>query len=238
MRSFLSSSVAAALQCALLLGGGPVVAAAPERSGSSLPGQVDLEPVCQGDTDDRRCGYVNGSGKMVIPIQRRFRDAGDFSNGLAAVSVSEPGRAYGLWGQGGARWIGFIDAAGQIVIPARFSEGTAPYTLPRFENGLAVVSVSRESEGVIDRQGNLLLICGPAGGHTYIYRDPFKNRQITLRGDCVVDAKRVNCEQVLDDALRFDGKTNIEQSRSDQKRNEPKIFVDLPLMCDRLGGAP
>ena len=61
-------------------------------------------------------GYIDRSGKMVIPPQ--FKDAGPFSDGLARVLLGKQG--------------GYIDKSGQLVIKGEefeearlFSEGLA-----------------------------------------------------------------------------------------------------------------
>ena len=64
-----------------------------------------------------KCGYVDKSGKLVIPA--RFDDADSFSDGLAAVSIDGK--------------YGYIDKAGEMKIPASFDCATA------FRNGLGIV---------------------------------------------------------------------------------------------------
>jgi len=81
-----------------------------------------------------RCGFSDGSGKDVIPLQ--FRNCGDFSEGLAPVQVDD------LWG--------YIDENGAFVIKPRF------LAADRFSEGLAFVTASAESNAVIDRKGKTL----------------------------------------------------------------------------------
>jgi hypothetical protein len=79
-------------------------------------------------------GYVNRRGVLVIPGP--FEDAGEFSEGLARVSVK--GRD------------GYIDTAGAIVIAPRF-DGAMP-----FVGGLALV-VNGDLWSDIDRRGRVVL---------------------------------------------------------------------------------
>ncbi len=86
------------------------------------------------------CGYFDEDWKVAIPAQ--YRDAQDFSEGLAAVSDAQ-----------GA--LGYIDRDGAQVIPFRYAVAKP------FQNGLASVAVSEEGYnfhsflrfGTIDRTG-------------------------------------------------------------------------------------
>jgi hypothetical protein len=117
----------------------------------------------------REFGYVNKKGETVIRPQ--FKEAGDFSDGLAAVQIQEG-------------TFGYIDKAGKFVIPPRFdgakkfSEGFAPVAIgsmwgfisingrlviePQFTNalpfavGLAVVGVGLE-DGYMNKSGKVVV---------------------------------------------------------------------------------
>jgi hypothetical protein len=84
----------------------------------------------EGENDDK--GYIDKTGKEVIPL--KYKKAGDFSEGLAAVS--EGGGAYG-----------FIDKTGKMVIEPKYQE------VGDFHDGLAVVERSG-IWGYIDKQGD------------------------------------------------------------------------------------
>ncbi len=235
MRSLTAGCVALVLLHSLWL----YAAAADNLLGSPAATiEVDLKPVCQGEGDDRRCGYINSRNQVVIPIQSRFKQAGQFSEGLASVLVSEPSRQHQLWGEPNRSPLGFIDATGALVIPAKFYQENLYSGGPEFHNGLAEVELSRDSEGIIDRQGRVLLVCGPAEGTTAIFRSPRDGFRITLRGDCMFENRMRKCEQRLDNDLRFDGRTILEQSYSDVDRGVAPVHVALPLMCDLVRSAP
>lgn len=84
----------------------------------------------RGDRRNLRWGYVDGSGREVIPMQ--FLSAGDFAEGLAPVN---PGGEGSLCGP--PPNYGYIDKTGAFVIRPQFSHAS------RFENGRARVSVGR-----------------------------------------------------------------------------------------------
>jgi len=77
-------------------------------------------------------GYVDENGKLIIPCM--YDDAGDFSEGLAAVNHKK------LWG--------FIDKTGIVVIPFKYAHAN------NFSEGLAVVSLTYYGKyGYIDKTG-------------------------------------------------------------------------------------
>jgi hypothetical protein len=83
-------------------------------------------------------GYIDASGKVVIPAQ--FAAARLFSEGFAAVRV-------------GDKW-GYIDRDGNMTIAPRFAEAEA------FRGGRAVVRVSEgfaKNSGLIDRSGKFVV---------------------------------------------------------------------------------
>lgn len=92
--------------------------------------------------DDPHAGYIDRSGKVVIPL--KYTSASDFSEGLAAVQV-------------GSRFGGYIDKSGKLVIPA------GRYEYPRdFSEGLALVTTPEDRSGrigryFIDRRGRVVI---------------------------------------------------------------------------------
>ena len=89
----------------------------------------------RGDRRNLRWGYVDRSGREVIPMQ--FLNAGDFAEGLAAVNS-------GVGGGGGEGSLcgpptnyGYIDKACAFVIKPQFTHAS------NFQNGRARVSVGR-----------------------------------------------------------------------------------------------
>ncbi len=105
-----------------------------------------LCPVWQGnwslDESVGRFGYIDTTGKMVIPAQ--FRGAGAFSEGMAPIVKGSK--------------LGFIDRAGEISIEPQFEWGSmSPQTrLPIFADGLAAVSV-RGRLGFINKAGQITI---------------------------------------------------------------------------------
>lgn len=85
--------------------------------------------------DHGRWGFVNTTGVEVVPAQ--YEDAGNFSEGLAAVKVG------GLWG--------FIDETGKMVIEPQFEgvEGGFLYERCIFQSGLL--------QGVLDKTGKVIV---------------------------------------------------------------------------------
>ena len=90
-------------------------------------------------------GYINKQGQMVITPQ--FSEAGNFSQGLAAVGIGERK----LFGP--SPWhFGYIDGSGKVVIAAQFSFGK-----DFDDRGMAAVSVGWEDStrwGFIDKTGH------------------------------------------------------------------------------------
>jgi len=95
-----------------------------------------------------KTGFIDTSGKLVIAAQ--YEDAGDFSEGLAAVQVKGelrwcPPDASGSR-QGSPKRFGYIDTSGAMVIPPQFESAGA------FHDGWAPVS-DCERRGSVDRNG-------------------------------------------------------------------------------------
>ena len=81
--------------------------------------------------------FITPAGTMM---QKKFVDAQDFSEGLAAVAIQTGN---------GVRW-GFIDKNGQIVIEPKFSKEPTP-----FSYGYSVVKKTSGMMVFIDKQGNV-----------------------------------------------------------------------------------
>lgn len=85
---------------------------------------------------DGNKGYINKLGEIVIP--QIFKNAGDFSQGLAAVQDTETN----LWG--------YIDKEGELVIPMLYQDAE-----PFRENVAYVVKDGKA--GYIDKEGNTVI---------------------------------------------------------------------------------
>lgn len=94
----------------------------------------------------RKCGYINNNGDVVIPI--KFDDqlfgTPEFREGLASIGVRE-NSIY-------ATKFGYIDTTGQFIIEPFFQKANP------FKNGLAEVTVS-DKIGFIDKKGNYVIQC-------------------------------------------------------------------------------
>ena len=85
--------------------------------------------------DEEFWGYVDETGKLVIPC--RYRQVGSFSEGLAYVSDDY-------------QFYGYIDKTGRLVIPMDFKEAG------NFENGKADVTTENNKAAVIDKTGKII----------------------------------------------------------------------------------
>lgn len=82
-------------------------------------------------------GFVDETGRLVIPPKSAYTSYGSFREGLAKYTD---------------RGFGFIDQSGRIVIPARL------YEVEDFSEGLAFVRVSdRRRYGYINKRGQLVI---------------------------------------------------------------------------------
>jgi hypothetical protein len=110
--------------------------------------QGGLARVAFRDTKGLRHGFIDRTGNFAIPCQ--FREAADFSEGLAPV------RTNGTWG--------FIDPRGELVIPSRFDEvyyydPKDPKGVIQGKPGMAEGLVAVKLEGrwdFTDRQGRMV----------------------------------------------------------------------------------
>ncbi len=102
-----------------------------------------LACVCQSDDVSPLFGFIDISGKLVIPC--KFNDRSHFSCGLASVRVFTDSS------KSDERW-GYIDHSGTFVIQPTFLGASD------FIKDHAVVSTDwKDSEGLIDKQGNFVL---------------------------------------------------------------------------------
>lgn len=101
---------------------------------------ADAPVVLRLDRDDARFpvslngrwGYIDAKGKLAVtPV---FRDAMDFSEGIAAVKVED-------------KW-GYVDASGKLVVPPEYAGAS------EFSEGLAAVRKGA-GWGYVDRRGNV-----------------------------------------------------------------------------------
>jgi hypothetical protein len=94
--------------------------------------------------DGGKFGYMNTTGKTVIPVQ--FDDAGDFVGGLAPINVG--GKIETVQPAMGGKW-GYIDKTGRLVIEAIFEVPPRPFD----QAGLALAMTKAGEWGYIDRKG-------------------------------------------------------------------------------------
>jgi hypothetical protein len=122
--------------------------------------------------DSRKCGYIDRTGKVVIPLQ--FDEAAEkFSNGLAPVVIDRrrgyidktskiviPLQSYSnaddfdgglarVCSEGESRKCGYIDRTGKVVIPLKFDAAAK-----KFSDGLAWFVIN-ERLGYIDKTGKV-----------------------------------------------------------------------------------
>jgi hypothetical protein len=98
--------------------------------------RVSMQPQhADGSVGPSRWGYIDHTGKWVIP--RAFMGAGDFHEGLAAVTGTD-----GIWG--------YIDTTGQFAIAPHFEAAK------EFSEGLASVRAAGKW-GFIDKTGTMAI---------------------------------------------------------------------------------
>ncbi|HET8725240.1 MAG TPA: WG repeat-containing protein [Anaeromyxobacteraceae bacterium] len=114
---------------------------------------------------DGRWGYIDASGRAVIAL--RFEQAGDFSGGLAPVTV-EGGRC------------GYVDRTGRMAIPARF-RACHPFSDDRARVDLAADVFDGERVAFIDRSGAAVVVGAEAS-------PPFDSAEDFDRGLAAVGA--------------------------------------------------
>ncbi|HEV7905488.1 MAG TPA: WG repeat-containing protein, partial [Pyrinomonadaceae bacterium] len=121
--------------------------------------------------------YVDRSGREVIPFQ--FLNAGDFSEGLAAVNVLNIGGVKQSGCAPPANY-GYIDKTGAFIIKPQFAGASG------FKNGRARVSIGRTEyvgrcmccgprfrgkRGQVDRSGNFIADKSSADEPTFDFED-------------------------------------------------------------------
>lgn len=98
---------------------------------------------------NNRWGYIDKTGKVIIPISLHYEHVGQFSEGLAPVY------AYVSTNDDNMKF-GYIDKTGKLVIPMKFSN---PYGDEmekeeyQFKNGKAKVMDFKEQTFCINKQG-------------------------------------------------------------------------------------
>jgi WG containing repeat/Caspase domain len=92
----------------------------------------ELAEVCL----NNKCGFINKSGDVVIPLKYNANGTGYFAEGFATVKLNGK--------------YGFIDKTGKIVIPALYDEVTP------FHEGLATVKLN-DKYGYIDETGKVII---------------------------------------------------------------------------------
>ena len=92
--------------------------------------------------DGEYYGFLKGEGDIAIEPQ--FKDAGNFSEGLAAVDTDGDGR------------YGYIDIDGNLVIEEKY------FSYKDFSEGRAIIEIGG-IPGVIDKAGNLIYFGGDHG---------------------------------------------------------------------------
>jgi hypothetical protein len=91
--------------------------------------------------DDGRFGFIDKSGRVVIPP--RFTYAGEFSDGLALVCLEACDDVI-------RRRYGFVDRSGNMAIPLKYRSASD------FSEGLARIKVG-DRYGFIDRTGRVVI---------------------------------------------------------------------------------
>ncbi len=93
-----------------------------------------------------RYGFIDRKGNMVIPPQ--FRNASDFKNGLAKVTIDLPLKGETTLNPNG---FGYIDRHGKIVIKPQFDNAND------FSEGLAAVGIDAGKYGYINTIGKVVI---------------------------------------------------------------------------------
>ncbi len=136
-----------------------------------------------------RGGYIDTVGALAIGVQ--FQSAGEFSEGLACVSLPAEGEPFEVDAFFGPHPTGFIDRSGNFVIPP-----TRDFFGYGFSEGLCVISEHDGSgdshDSVIDKRGETVIPTGIyssissfVGGLSRVVRDD-KVGCINRRGEVVV----------------------------------------------------
>lgn len=77
---------------------------------------ASLKPFYKEVSDEWHCGYRDEAGKIVIPINKKYEECGEFSDGLAYVGMMP--KPFVEDQNGNHMYLqGFIDQTGKLVIP-------------------------------------------------------------------------------------------------------------------------
>lgn len=132
------------------------------------PFSEGLAAVCVGNYPDEKWGFIDTTGKEVIPCQ--YQSAGDFANGKAVVTGST-----GQIQNGKTVYAeGVIDTQGNIVVP--FGQYKAPDG--KYHDGLKAVQAKDGKWGFVDQAGNQIIPAKydtPRYMSSYSYTPSFSN---------------------------------------------------------------
>lgn len=176
-------------------------------AGSNAFGQSDEE---NGLKRVYKYGYQDASGKMVIPLQ--YYNAGDFSEGLAAVEETYD-----------SEW-GYIDEKGKMVIKPQYEYAG------EFSSGLAAVRVDGKY-GYIDKNGKMVIQL------QFDEATSFSGNIASVRiGDywtgkwgCIDKTGKMVIQPQYEDALYFqNGLVAMVESEKKIINNKGKTIVELP----------
>ena len=117
-------------------------------------------------------GYIDTSGKVVVPIQNRFIMPKSFSEGLAMVTLRSSGDV-------SSYPCGFIDRTGNEVIPFEYNIESSYYG-GYFSEGLAKVYNDPGKPFFIDKSGNVVL---PYDGSVYYKGKEFSEGLLVVSRD-------------------------------------------------------
>jgi hypothetical protein len=91
--------------------------------------------------DDAKVAFIDRTGKISLQFEKNVKQASDFSEGLARVSVEKNGGWH----------TGYIDKMGTFVIPAKLADTRAD-----FSNDLALVYIN-DKVNFIDKTGKTVI---------------------------------------------------------------------------------
>ncbi len=105
--------------------------------------------------------FIDKNGKIVIPFI--YDNAGNFSEGLAAVEKIDGYVYHSMWGRMPTTKCGYIDKNGNIAIPIKLQSFGHTIVSSEFHEGLAVQAVSKhplvpEKYGYINKKGEWVIL--------------------------------------------------------------------------------
>lgn len=130
---------------------------------------------------DGNCGYIDRTGKVVI--RPSFQLCSAFSEGLASVMLKNRKR-------------GFIDAAGRLVIKAKFDKWFGG----DFSEGLAAIALEDGRRGYVDNSGNVTLL------EEYSYVGSFSEGLAAIERDGLKGYIDKNFNVVVEPKFQYAGK--------------------------------